>query len=375
MLIGIDGNEANVKERVGVNVYAFELLRSISRLQKEGKTDNRLIVYLKNPPLPDLPKETDAFKYKILSGEGLWVVTKLMPHLFMTRNKPDVLFSPSHYAPPFSPIPTACAVMDLGYLENPTQFKKTVFWQLKYWTAWSILISKRVIAISDSTRADIIKYYPFARGKVSVTPLGYDKGVFNTSISDKEVERVKKKYLIVGDYLLFLGTLKPSKNVEGLLQVFASIQYLVSSIRLVIAGKKGWLYDTIFAEVRRLKIADRVIFTDFVPEGDKPALIAGARAFVLPSFWEGFGLDVLNAMACGVPVVCSNVGSLPEVGGDAAIYVDPKDVSSIAGGLSKVLWMTRLEYNKTVQKGLEQVRKFSWEKTAKETLKILEEVI
>jgi glycosyltransferase involved in cell wall biosynthesis len=142
----------------------------------------------------------------------------------------------------------------------------------------------------------------------------------------------------------------------------------------VITGKKGWLYESIFDRVKALNLTGDVIFTDFVPEEDKAPLIKGAKVFVLPSFWEGFGLDVLNAMACGVPVVVSGVGSLPEVAGEAGIVVNPYKPASIAGGIAKVLSMSDLEYNKLIEKGLKQVKKFSWEKTARETIEIIERV-
>lgn len=371
MLIGIDGNEANIENRVGVNVYAFDLLWSIWQLQKKSAKKHRLIVYLKNPPLADMPKETEWFHYKVLPGAGMWVLTKLMPHLWSGRPKPDVFFSPSHYAPPLAPMPRICSIMDLGYLEFSAQFKKYDYWQLRLWTAISIYVSKSVIAISNSTKKDIVRHYPFASLKTYVTHLGYDKARFNQKTSKEDVRRIKAKYSIVGDYILYLGTLKPSKNIENLLTAFASIKPQVSSIKLVIAGKKGWLYESIFKKVRQLRLSKEVIFTDFIPEEDKPAIIAGAKAFVLPSYWEGFGLDVLPAMASGVPVIVSNIGSLPEVVGDAGVLADPSQTNSIAEAIKKVLSMSKLEYNKQVAKGLKQAAKFSWQKTAQETLEII----
>lgn len=368
MLIGIDGNEANVENRVGVNVYAFELLRSIWQLQKEWSNKHNLIVYLKNPPLSDMPAETKSFKYNVIPGKGLWIITKLMPTLFRGTTRPHVFFTPSHYVPPFTPMPHICSIMDLGYLEFSEQFRKMDYWQLKLWSAWSILVSKAVIAISDSTKQDIVRHYPFATGKVHVTHLGYDEKRFNTKINKEDVRRVMQKYTIVGDYILFLSTLKPSKNVEGLLKAFASIS---ANYKLVIAGKKGWLYSSIFELVKKLKLEDRVIFTDYVSEKDKGPLISGAKVFILPSFWEGFGLDALNAMACGIPVVVSNIGSLPEVVGNAGILVDPYDLESITDGINKVLSMSKIEYNNLVAKGLSQVKNFSWEKTARQTLEVL----
>ena len=375
MLIGIDGNEANVIERVGVNQYAFELIRSIFNLSPEWESKHRVIVYLKNPPLPDMPPQSEHFKYKILSGAGLWIIKNLMPNLFLDKERPDVLFSPSHYVPPLAPIPRVCSIMDLGYLEFSGQFKKYDFWQLKLWSAWSIFVSKAVIAISNSTKQDIVRHYPFASKKVVVTHLAHDETRFNLLISKDDVRRIKKKYSIVGDYVLFLSTLKPSKNIEGLLEAWKKTYKKWPKSRLIIAGKKGWLYETIFQKVKRLGLERNVIFTGFISEKDKPALIAGAKVFVLPSFWEGFGLDVLNAMASGIPVVVSNKGSLPEVVGKAGILVNPDKPGDIAGGIDKVFSMDTYEYNILVKKGLAQAEKFSWRKTALKTLKILEMVV
>jgi len=286
----------------------------------------------------------------------------------------DVVFSPSHYVPPLVLQPRACSIMDLGYLEFSEHFKKYDYWQLRLWSAISIFASRKVITISESSKKDIVRHYSFAAGKVFVTPLAYDDGKFNVRIPQKDVRQVKNKYAIVGDYILFLGTLKPGKNTEGLIEAFSILVSKYPSLQLVIAGKKGWLYESIFEKVKKLKLEDKIIFTGYVSEEDKPALIAGAKVFCLPSFWEGFGLDILNAMACGVPVVLSDKGSLPEVAGDAGVYIDPSSPESIAGGLNKVLCMNNVEYNRQVARGLEQVKKFSWEKTALKTLEALEPI-
>ncbi len=374
MLIGIDGNEANIVRRVGVNTYAYELLRNLKKLQDSGKNSHKLIVYLKESPLPDMPEETANFKYEIIPGGGMWILTRLMPRLIFNKERLDVFFSPSHYLPLLASMPRVCSIMDLGYLEFSEQFTKKVFWQLKWWSAISIYVSKAIIAISNSTKRDIVRHYPFANGKTYVTHLAYDAGQFNQGISQKDVRRVSEKYSIVDDYVLYLGTLKPSKNIAGLIQAFSIVSAHQPQISLVIAGKKGWMYESIFNKVEELGLTGKVIFTDFVPEEDKPGLIAGAKVFVLPSFWEGFGLDALNAMASGVPVVASNVGSIPEVVGEAGKLIDPNSIDSIADGISGVLSMSKLEYNSLVAKGISQAKKFSWETTAKKTLEILENV-
>lgn len=377
MIIGIDGNEANVINRVGVNKYAFEMLCGLKKINEDKAIPNNLIVYLKNKALSDLPKETDNFKYKIISGGGLWILTKLTPYLLGNPEKIEVLFSPSHYTTPFISIPTICSIMDLDYLVNSTQFEKKVLWQLKYWTAISIFASKHVLTISEASKKDIVRHYPKALEKTTVTYLGYDKEKFNNQIPEDLVRRVKNKYSIVENYILFLSTLKPSKNVGGLIDAYLILKNnkaFKNLPQLVVAGKKGWMYESIYKKVKDLGLESNVVFTDFVDEKDKPALIAGAKVFILPSFWEGFGLDVLSAFGCGTPVVVSNVGSLPEVAGEVGIYCDPNNQKSIAIGIEKVLKMESKEYNRMVNLGYKQANKFSWEKCSQKTLETIENV-
>jgi len=375
MIIGIDGNEANVKNRVGVNKYALEILWGLQKNNESRPEKHNLIVYLKNQPLSDLPKETKYFRYKIISGGGLWILTKLTPHLIKNPEKIEILFSPSHYTSPFLTIPRVCSIMDLGYLEFTGQFRKKVFWQLKYWTAISLFASKQILTISEATKKDIVRHYPFASKKITVTPLGYDAKQFNIDIPENLVRQVKNKYSIVRDYILFVSTLKPSKNVEGLISAYGLLVSrggLSDLPQLVIAGKKGWMYENLEKKVKELKLEKEIVFTDFINEEEKPALIKGAKVFVMPSFWEGFGIDILSSFGCGVPVIVSNVGSIPEVAGSAGIYVDPNKPTSIADGLEKVLNMSTIEYNKVVQKGYLQLKKFSWEDCSRKTLEVIE---
>lgn len=375
MIIGIDGNEANLESRVGVHQYAFEILWGIYKLKNSWKNKHKVVVYLKKQPRKDLPPGNESWQYKVLPGSGVWIITKLTPYLLLSKEKPDVFFAPSHYLPPLTALPSVCTIHDLGYLEFSGQFRKYDFWQLKYWSAISIFISKYIIAVSKSTKKDIVRHYPSASKKTLVTHHGYDKKRFNPKISSTFVRRAKKKYSIGKDYVLFIGTLKPSKNLEGLLEAWKTVLKNFPDISLVIAGKKGWLYKTVFEKVEELNLGQSVILTGYISEKEKPALIKGAEAFVLPSFWEGFGMDVLNAMACGTPVVVSRIASLPEVAGKAGIYINPYRIESIAEGIKKVLEMPEKEYNKLVSAGLEQVKKFSWEKTARETMEILEKVV
>lgn len=374
MIIGIDGNEANVENRVGVNTYVFNVLWGLYNLSNAKKSKNKYIIYLKSKPHSDLPKDTKNWSYKILNSNRFWIIRSLRPHLHKNSDKIDVFFTPSHYVPPIVDIPRVVAIMDLGYLEDTDQFRPYDYWQLKLWSDYSMGVSKSIIAISGQTERDIVRQDVNRATKTFITHLGFDSRQFNLDKDSKSILKTKSRYLIANEYLLFISTLKPSKNIEGLLNAWALIESDYKRTTLVIAGKKGWLFDSIFALTKNLKIEDRVIFTGFITERDKVNLIKGAKAFVLPSFWEGFGIDVLSSMASGVPVVVSNIGSLPEVAGKAGIYLNPHKVISIKKALQKVLDLNKKDYNSLVKLGLEQSSKFSWKKTAKQTLEIIEAI-
>ncbi len=347
MLIGIDANEANLtRQRVGVNQYAFFLLHALSKI----KTEHKFVVYLKSPPLDDMPD----MDYRVIPFPKLWTQTRLPWDLYTHNPRPDVFFSMTHYAPRFSPVPTVVSIMDLGFLKTPEQFTAKDFNQLKSWTEYSVNNAKKVIAISQFTKKDILATYRKKDDDVSVTYLGYEKNVFKPS--------GKKP----GNYFLYLGSLKPSKNVEGLIRAYHEGNF---DQQLLIVGKKAWLFDTVFELVKSLKLEDKVVFKGFVDDKEVPGLMQEAQALVLPSFYEGFGIPVLEAMACGTPVVISDVASLPEVAGSAGIYVNPTDIGSIMEGMKKAIGKDRSEY---VKKSLEQAKKFAWEKCAQETLGILE---
>ena len=222
MRIGIDGNEANTLKRVGINEYAFQLLCALEKLP-ETKT-HKFIIYLKEEPLGSLPKERLGWKYKILPGHGIWILKTLMPHLLLVREKPQVFFSPNHYAPPILTMPLVVSIMDLGYLSKFQQFRKYDYFQLKYWTALSMFKARKIIAISNSTKDEIIRYYPKLKNKIAVTHLSYDKKIFKNGIAKSQIERIKKKYNITKHYLLFLSTLKPSKNIEGIIEAFSLLE-------------------------------------------------------------------------------------------------------------------------------------------------------
>lgn len=373
MLIGIDGNEANIQNKVGVNKYAFELLWHIYKMKEEWKDEFKFEIFLKDKP-NSLPPETDYWKYRVLPGGHMWIIKTLMPNLFFGKNRPDIFFTPSHYIPPLAPMPRICSIMDLGYLKFSEQFTRFDYWQLRLWSAWSIIVSKYIISISETTKKDIVRHYKFASKKIVATPLGHDNVDSINKISTQNVRRILAKYKVQDKYILFVGTLKPSKNIEGLLVAWAKIENDFPDTDLVIVGKKGWSYETIFKKTKKLRIEHRVIFTDFIPDEDKHALLSRAYGYILPSFWEGFGIDVVNAMALGVPVIVSDRGSLPEIAGNACLVVDPYNTDDIADKIRSLLIMPKNKYNKMVFRGKSQANKFKWDNTARETLAVFKKI-
>jgi glycosyltransferase involved in cell wall biosynthesis len=188
------------------------------------------------------------------------------------------------------------------------------------------------------------------------------------------VANVRARYGLPSRYLLYLGTLEPRKNIPLLLRAFADLAQRHSEAWLVIAGKKGWHFDEIFHTVAALNLADRVIFTGYVDEADKPALLRGASLFVYPSVHEGFGVPVLEAMASGVPTIAGNRTSIPEIAGDGALLIDPASLPELTAALEH-LYTDVAARSELAARGLAQAAKFSWRKTAEETAAVYRDAV
>lgn len=348
MIIGIDANEANLKERVGVNQFAFEVIWEIYR-QRAGE---RFLIFLSQPPLADLPPEKPWWQYQVFGPQSFWTWTGLVKRLYFGKPRPNVFFTPSHYGPGFSPIPNMISIMDLGFLRWKEQFTKKDFYQLKYWTCWSVKKAKRIIAISQFTKKDILETYGLKKDKVVVAHPGFTK---------TKKKKKNEKSGIKGKYILYLGTLKPSKNAEGLIQAFSLLKD--KDLKLVIAGKKGWLYQSIFEKTKQLGLEKRVFFPGFVSDSRAETLIKRAQLFAIPSFWEGFGIPALEAMALGCPVLASDQGALPEVIGRAGLIVKPEP-KEIAQGMEKILTDLKLR-QELVKQGRERAKLFNWQNCSK----------
>lgn len=380
MTIGINGNEANVPHRVGSGMYAFEL---ISHLAKIGSGETKLDVYLQDAPMADFPQKSPNFDYKILPPQKLWTLTRLQTDLIAKKisgKAPDIFFTPTHYTPLVMPVPSVISIMDMSFERFPEYFKPKDYYQLKLWTKISAIQAKKIFTISEFSKAEICKFYGFPEEKIVVTYCGYDEKRFNPSVKKEsaKIAAVRKKYHLSLDFLLFLGTLQPRKNLVRLIEAFSQLSD--KKVQLVVVGminegRGGWMNETIFQLVKKLGLETRVVFTGYVPDNEVPFLMAGSRGYVLPSLYEGFGIPPIEAMATGVPVAVSRVSSLPEICGDAALYIsDPKDVVSIKNTLEKLVTLSDTESKKRAAVGLDWVKRYNWLNTAKKTLSVLENI-
>lgn len=372
MKIAIDGYEANVAQRLGSSQVAYELLKHLELI--DDKNDYQIL--LPSPPLVDLPKERSGWSYKILTPYKLWTKIALPFYLYSKRKEFDLIFSPTHYIPRFSPIKRIVTIFDLAFLKFPEMFTRKDLWQLKSGSAFSIKNADHIVTISYSTRKDIIDCYKIDKNEITVVYPGYDQDKFYP-ISDKRViNQQLKKIGIEKDYIIYIGTIQPRKNLVRLFEAVSRIE----NINLVVVGKttgegrQGWMFDEIITKPKELGIEDRVIFTGYVPTESLVYLLNGAKAYILPSLWEGFGIPVVEAMACGIPVIVSGVSSLPEVVGSAGILVDPMSLDQIEQAIRLLISDSKLR-NKKSKECLNQAKKFSWEKMTKSVLKVFDSVV
>ncbi len=233
----------------------------------------------------------------------------------------------------------------------------------------------KIIAVSYATKNDLIKYGKIKKEKIKVIYNGYDNTVFKPmNFSLEEIKKFREKYHLPENFILYVGTLEKRKNIENLIRALNVLKKKKKKYSLVILGKKGWKYENIFNLIKKYNLHEQIIFMGYVPQHDLPIFYNLAKVFVYPSLYEGFGLPPLEAMACGCPVITSNVSSIPEIVGDAGILIDPYNYIELAKRIEEVMENASLR-KELIQKGLKRAKRFSWEKCAKETYEVYEEVL
>lgn len=292
------------------------------------------------------------------------------PYRFVFKEKTDITQFFNYTIPLGVKGKRMTIVHDMAYRAYPdTVAQKTKRWlegHLEQYCRRADII----ITVSEFSKSEIVKYLAVPSEKIHVVYNGVDLDHYREIDDTQQIENVKQKYGITGDYLLYLGTLEPRKNLESLLTAYMCLKKEQKVIpRLVLAGKKGWLYDSIFEKVKEYGVQESVIFPGYIAAEDTPFLLSGALLFVFPSLYEGFGIPPLEAMACGTPVLTSNTSSLPEVVGDAAILADPLDIQGLKNSMSELINHPELR-QMLKEKGKKRAQQFSWSASAEKLLNI-----
>ncbi|MFA6250899.1 MAG: glycosyltransferase family 1 protein [Candidatus Shapirobacteria bacterium] len=361
MLIGIDGNEANYPIRVGIGQFAFNLLCSLHR---QNDHRYRYLIFLKNPPLKDMPQERPNWQYQVFGPPKLWTKYALPGKLFTQNPKPDLFYSPGHYTPLFSPCPIIPTIHDLAYQKYPRLFTIKDYFQLKLWTFHSLFRARHIVSVSDFTKQELVSRYHLKADKITVAHNGVDPV---PTIKPKQAQSVLSKFNISEPFFLYLGTLKPNKNIPFLIDAFSLFLSRHPDFLLVIAGKKGWLYSEIFAKVTALKLNSRIVFTDFVTETEKWVLYQNAFSVLMPSLYEGFGIPAIEAMQAGTPVIVSNIPPLVEVVGADGLITDLDHPTFLAEKMA--LLLDPATRAKIINYGRVRAKKFTWDKCAKSVMR------
>ncbi len=367
MIVGIDASRAISDMPTGTEVYSRELIRALLALDQK----NFYRLYTRQAIERECISASRNFETRAIPFPRLWTHGRLS--LEMLMHPPDVLFVPAHVLPLIHPRRSVVTIHDLGDVYFPKAYP--IFRRIyHHWSRrWSTRKAARLFADSQATKDDLVKLYRVDPQKISVVYPAYDARLFKPVRDVRLIEETQSRFHIDGDYILTIGTIHPRKNYVRLVEAFARLKRETWNLKLSIVGKRGWLYDAIFSRVRELNLESQIIFLDYVPASDLPALISGARLFVFPSLHEGFGLPILEAQACGTPVVCSNTSSLPEAAGDGALFFDPRDVNAIADAMQRALG-DAARRETLIARGFENVKRFSWEKSAQEALEVLNSV-
>lgn len=364
MRIAIDAS--TISTQGGPRTYLLGLLDALFRLDSR---DDYVIFYNDSTHLGRFPRAKEV----VLPGKSplarLWREHVLLP-LACRREGAELLHCPKSAIPYFSPgCPVVVTLHDLIPVKHPELEKRAaqLYWRLHIRRAAEK--SDFIITISQWAKAEIMAEYGVPAEKIAIIMQSFDPSMLDTR-DPAEGERIRSRYGLSTGYILYVGTIQPRKNLTTLIEAYHLLRRdMPAAPPLVIVGRKGWLYDDLFARIGELGLTDNVLFTGFVYDEELPYLFDGAKVFVYLSLLEGFGRPPLEAMACGVPVLTSNTTAIPEVVGDAGITVPPLDRVAVADALRRLLDDHSLAADLKTR-GAEQARKFSWEKAARETLDV-----
>ncbi len=357
-------------QKVGVGIYAFNLISQLYRIDIENEyfiviqDDDNCLDFIQNERFKIVKVKSKFFRNNFLK-----VILEQVYLPFLTiKYKIDAIHSLHHSFPIIANAKKIVVVHDVTFYKCPQYHRPSSVIFFGGFDFLTSLFADKIITDSKSSLNDFLQVFPYAKKKTCAIYLGKSDS-FNHNLTQEKIEETRKKYNINKDYLLFIGTLEPRKNIKGLILAFSKLAQKDECYDLVVVGKKGWYYNEVLELPKKLGLTDRIIFTGFIDEEDKPYLISGAKVFIYPSMYEGFGIPVLEALACGVPTITSNISSLPELGGNAALLIDPTNIEELYLSIKRLLNDNTL-YHRLRERSVEQAKKFSWEKTARETLDV-----
>lgn len=362
MLIGIESERANQVEKTGVEHYAKQLILHLSLIDRQ----NQYVLYLRTAPQPWFAQLPSNFKVKVIPFPKFW--TQLRISWEMLWHPVDVLMIPASALPLIHPKRSVVTIHDTAWVHYPEAFTTFMRHYLHWSTKFAVWSASKVNAVSQSTKNDLVKYYHLPPDKVVVVPHGYEKANHNFDLNSLP-EKIRNQ--LPEKYIFFVSTLQPRKNLIGLIEAFRELKQEHPELphKLVVAGRPGWKFDEILRTINDNK--DIVVYLGHIADDDRWPLYHNADLFVHPSFYEGFGMWILEAFECEVAVAVSNISSLPEVGGEAALYFDPHNRNEIKKTLRDALFDQALR-QRLIEKGKQRLAQYGWERTARETLAVFE---
>ncbi|EKD56960.1 MAG: glycosyl transferase, group 1 [uncultured bacterium] len=364
MLIGIDGSRTAKDAHTGTELYSTKLIQTLMHIDNE----NQYILYTPKDLTPRLGNLPNNFSQNIIPFKKLWTQIRLSWEMLKDSGKLDVLFVPSHTIPLIHPKKTVVTVHDLGFLHFPELYSKTELAYQKFGLNMAVKHASHIITPSIYTKKDIVRNFGLNPKKITVVYHGYNNDLYKPRLYPKKEG---------GElYIFFVGRLEYKKNIMGLIQAYEMLRREPKiKHKLVLAGKPGYGYEEYREFLKTLpeNIQKDIIELGYVPDQELAGWVKNADIFFFPSYFEGFGFPVIEAMACGVPVVTSKITSIPEIAGSAAMLVNPNKPFEMAAALSKLINDHKL-YKSYISKGKVRSTLFSWEKSANQTLNILENI-
>ena len=363
--IAIDASRTTADRPTGTEHYARRLIHAFVEANLSRDEPQELALYFRDAPPADLFPANAMTRQIVLPWRRAWTHLRFARELWATR--PDVCFVPAHTLPLLFPGHALVTVHDLGYKRFPTAHPQTQRRYLDFTTAHSQGRATLVLADSRATADDLSRYYGTPQEKIRVLYPGVDAD--SLRFEAKDIARVRDRFQLPERFFLFIGTLQPRKNIQGIVTAFAQWRQQVGDRQtgLVLAGGKGWLFDKTW-----LAGAENVRMLGYIDEGDKGALLSQALALVFPSFYEGFGFPVVEAMICGTPVIASNTSSLPELVGEAGLLVDPQDTAAISAAMQRYNSDSNLRES-MIHKGKQRAAAFTWGRAATRLHEIFDE--